>query len=244
MGRQTGNNVTTKDSQGLLNGSPRVQVSLDLQSIDVAMATAEIAVRAGVDWLEAGTPLILGEGLHAVRALHHRFPGHPIIADLKTMDAGYLEAEMMFRAGATFVVVMAVAHEHTVREAVRAARDYGKLVMGDIMLHPDKPAAARRMQELGVDVVVVHTGYDERHAEPGKSPLDDLAAVRAAVDIPIQAVGGLSLEQAARTPELGAALAVIGAPLAVADQEFTPGADDDALLEVIARFVHGVKGAA
>jgi 3-hexulose-6-phosphate synthase/6-phospho-3-hexuloisomerase len=228
---------------GLLDGTPRVQVSLDLPSIEVALATAEIAVRAGVDWLEAGTPLILGEGLHAVRALHQRFPDHPVVADLKTMDAGYLEAEMMFRAGATFVVVMAVAHEHTVREAVRAAREHGGYVMADVMLHPDKPAAARRLQELGVDVIVVHTGYDERHAEPGRSPLDDLAAVRAAVDLPIQAVGGLSLEQASRTPELGAALAVIGAPLAVADREFRPGADDEALLRVIADFVARVKGA-
>ena len=228
----------------LLDGTPRVQVSLDLPTIEVALATAEIAVRAGVDWLEAGTPLILGEGLHAVRALHERFPDHPVIADLKTMDAGYLEAEMMFRAGATFVVVMAVAHEHTIREAVRAARDHGGYGMGDVMLHGDKPAVARRLQELGVDVIVVHTGYGERHAEPGKSPLDDLAAVRAAVDIPIQAVGGLSLEQAARTPELGAALAVIGAPLAVSDREFTPGADDEALHRVISTFVARVKGEA
>ena len=59
--------------------------------------------------------MILGEGLHAVRALHERFPNHPIIADLKTMDAGYLEAEMMYKAGATFVVVMGVAHEHTIK---------------------------------------------------------------------------------------------------------------------------------
>ena len=133
---------------GLLDGSPKVQVSLDLPELAVALATAEIAVRAGVDWLEAGTPLILGEGLHAVRALHERFPDHPIIADLKTMDAGYLEAEMMFRAGATFVVVMAVAHEHTVREAVRAARELSGYVMADVMLHPDKAAAARRMEEV------------------------------------------------------------------------------------------------
>lgn len=226
----------------LLDGTPRVQVSLDLPTLDVALATAAIAVRAGVDWLEAGTPLILGEGLHAVRALHERFPEHPVVADLKTMDAGYLEAEMMFRAGATFVVVMAVAHEHTVREAVRAARDLGGYVMADIMLHPDKPAAARRMEALGADVVVVHTGLDERHAEVGRTPLDDLAAVRAAVSIPLQAVGGLTLEQAARTPALGADLAVIGAPLAVADRAFTPGADDEALLAIISDFVRSVKG--
>lgn len=228
--------------QRLLDGTPRVQVSLDLPDLQSALATAEIAVRAGVDWIEAGTPLILGEGLHAVAALRERFPDHPIVADLKTMDAGYLEAEMMFRAGATFVVVMAVAHEHTVREAVRCARDVGGYVMADVMLHPDKAAAARRMEALGVDVVVVHTGYDERHAVPA-SPLDDLRTVRAAVDLPLQAVGGLTLEQAAQAPALGAPLTVIGAPLAVDDRQFRPGADDDALFDIISSFVRSVKQA-
>jgi 3-hexulose-6-phosphate synthase/6-phospho-3-hexuloisomerase len=230
-------------TRALLDGTPRVQLSLDLPALPEAMATAEIAVRAGVDWLEAGTPLILGEGLHAVRALHQRFPDHPVIADLKTMDAGYLEAEMMFRAGAEFVVVMAVAHEHTVREAVRAARQYGKRVMADVMLHPDKPAMARRLQEWGVDVVIVHTGYDERHHDPRCSPLRDLEAVRVAVDLPLQAVGGLTIEQAARMPAMGAPLVVIGAPLAVADQEFRPAANPDGLFRVLHEFVSAVKGA-
>lgn len=229
---------------GIFAGGPKVQISLDLPSLEDALPTAEIAVRAGVDWLEVGTPLILGEGLHAVRALRERYPEHPIIADLKTMDAGYLEAEMMFKAGATFVVVMAVAHEGTIRGAVQAARDYGQYVMGDIMLHPDKPGAARSMQEMGVDAIIVHTGYDERHVEVGKSPLDDLESVRNAVEIPIQAVGGLSIEQAAMMPKMGAPLVVIGAPLAVADKEFKPGADDDELYDVIARFVRSVKESA
>lgn len=223
------------------DGTPKVQISLDLESIDEAIATAEIAVRAGVDWLEAGTPLILAEGLHSVRALNERFPDRPIIADLKTMDAGFLEAEMMFRAGATFVVVMGVAHEHTIKEAVRAAKQYGGYVMGDVMLHPDKPAIAKQMEAYGVDVIIVHTGYDERHAEIGKSPLDDLEAIRKAVSIPLQAVGGLSIEQAAMTPRLGADLAVIGAPLAVADQEFRPGADSEGLYRVINEFVRSVR---
>jgi 3-hexulose-6-phosphate synthase/6-phospho-3-hexuloisomerase len=230
-------------TSALLDGSPRVQLSLDLLALDEALATAAIGVRAGVDWIEAGTPLILGEGLHAVRALHERFPGHPVVADLKTMDAGYLEAEMMFRAGAEFVVVMAVAHERTVREAIRAARDHGRHVMADLMLHPDKPAMARRLQDWGVDVVLVHTGYDERHHDPDRSPVRDLAAVRAAVQLPLQAVGGLSIEQAARMPGLGAPLVVIGAPLAVADREFRPAADPAGLHRVLTDFVAAVKGA-
>ena len=74
---------------------PIVQISLDLTSIEEALPVAEVAVAAGVDWLEAGTPLILAEGLRAVEALHARYPDHPIVADLKTMDGGYLETEMM-----------------------------------------------------------------------------------------------------------------------------------------------------
>ncbi len=223
---------------------PTVQVSLDLMTIADAMPVAETAVRAGVDWLEAGTPLILGEGLHAVRALRQAFPRHPIVADLKTMDAGYLEAEMMFRAGATHVVVMGVAHRATIANAVRAARDYGGKVMGDVMVHPDKPACARMLQELGVDYVIVHTGLDERNAEKGKSPLDDLSSVVSAVSIPVQAVGGLSIEQAVMMPKLGAPLVVIGAPLVVENEEFKPSATDTRLFDLLHRIVTEVRAAA
>jgi 3-hexulose-6-phosphate synthase len=226
----------------IFDGGPKVQLSLDLQTLADALPTAEIAVKAGVDWLEVGTPLILGEGLHAVRALHQKYPNHPIIADLKTMDAGYLEAEMMYKAGATFVVVMGQAHEHTVREAVRAGKEFKKYVMADVMLCPDKVAMAKKMEALGVDVVIVHTGLDERHWEKGKSPIDDLKKIRPAVKCPLQAVGGLSSDQAASCPKLGADLVVIGAPLAVADYELKPGADADKLFETIRNFVKRVKG--
>src|SRR5689334_25286583 len=65
-----------------------VQVSLDLRSIPEALALAHIAVAAGVDWLEAGTPLVLSEGRHGVSARRDAFPAHPVVADLKAMDGG------------------------------------------------------------------------------------------------------------------------------------------------------------
>ena len=223
--------------------TPIVQVSLDLMTVADAMPVAETAVRAGVDWLEAGTPLILGEGLHAVRALRSAFPEHPIVADLKTMDAGYLEAEMMFRAGATHVVVMGVAHSATIANAVRAGKDYGGKVMGDIMAHPDKPGCARMMEDLGVDYVIVHTGLDERNAERGKHPFDDLDAVVRAVTIPVQAVGGLTIEQAIECPKRGASLVVIGAPLVVENEEFKPSSTDTRLYDLLKRIVTEVRSA-
>src|SRR5215510_3795861 len=140
-----------------------VQISLDFTDIKEAIETAHTAVEAGVDWLEAGTPLILAEGLRSVRALRDAFPCHPIVADLKTMDGGYLEAEMMAKAGATHVVVMARAHVETIKAVVKAGRDYGIKVMGDNLGCEDKPAASRTMEDLGVDYIVHHTGYDERN---------------------------------------------------------------------------------
>ena len=100
---------------------PIVQISLDVVTIDEALSTAQMALRAGVDWLEAGTPLIIAEGMHGVRALRERFPNTPIVADLKTMDGGYLEAELMSKAGATHIVVMERAHPETVKIVVKAA---------------------------------------------------------------------------------------------------------------------------
>ena len=217
---------------------PIVQVSLDVETIEQALELAEVAVRAGVDWIEAGTPLILGEGLHAVRVLKERFPDKPLVADLKTMDGGYLEAEMMAKAGADMVVVMGVAHPATIKAVVQAARDYDIKVMGDILAAPDKVVCAKMMQEMGVDYIIVHTGYDERREVVGASPLDDLEAVVKAVDIPVQAVGGLSIEQAIQMPKLGAPLVVIGAPLAIDSDSFQAASGDvEAILSEIVRRV-------
>jgi 3-hexulose-6-phosphate synthase len=224
---------------------PVVQISLDLTDLTEALRTAETALRAGVDWLEAGTPLLLAEGLHGVRALRERFPDVPIVADLKTMDGGYLEAEMMARAGATHVVVMARAHEETIKCVVRAGREHGVQVMGDNLACEDMVAGARRLEALGCDYVIHHIGYDERRgiaAAGGRmpSPLDRLREVVAAVGVPVQAVGGLTLEQAVRTPEYGAPLVVIGAPLAVdADAFRTAGGDLEGTLRLICERVHG-----
>lgn len=222
--------------------NPIVQISLDLTDINEAIETARIALEAGVDWLEAGTPLILAEGLHGVRALRKEFPDTPIVADLKTMDGGYLEAEMMAKAGATHVVVMARAHAETIKCVVKAGRDFGVKVMGDNMCFDDKASASRMLEDLGCDYIVHHTGFDERNgifADTGRmlSPLDDLDAVVKAVSIPVQAVGGLSIEQAISMPKRGAPLVVIGAPLAIDAHSFSVASNDlkTVLMEITRR---------
>jgi 3-hexulose-6-phosphate synthase/6-phospho-3-hexuloisomerase len=201
-----------------------VQISLDLITISEALETARLALNSGVDWLEAGTPLIIAEGMNGVRALRAEFPDVPIVADLKIMDGGWLETQMMAKAGATHVVVMERAHPETIKMVVKAGRDFGLKVMGDNLAAEDMVAAARRLEDFGCDFVVHHIGYDQRRGQaegkPQPSPLDQLREVVAAVQVPVQAVGGLSVEQAIRTPEYGAPLVVLGAPLTIDADSF------------------------
>jgi len=191
--------------------------------------------------------LIIAEGMNGVRELRKRYPDTPIVADLKTMDGGYLEAELMAEAGATLVVVMGQAHMETVELVVRAGKELGIKVMGDNMAMPDLVEGSKMLEDFGCDYIIHHIGYDYRNmlkerGEAYPSPLDDLQAIVDAVGIPVQAVGGLSVEQAIETPKYGAPLVVIGAPLAVdADSFQAPSHDVEAILKEICQRVkaHG-----
>ncbi len=227
---------------------PVVQISLDLTTVAEALETAEMAVRAGVDWLEVGTPLIIAEGMRPVEALRERYPDIPIIVDLKTMDGGWLEVELMARAGASHVVVMGQAHRETIELVVRAGGDFGVEVMGDNLGMPDPVEGARLLGEAGCDIVVHHIGYDYRtvrkqRGEAVESPLDRLRDVVAAVPVPVQAVGGLTIEQAVMAPSYGAPIVVIGAPLAIDEHAFqTASGDVESMLREVCRRVHAYEG--
>ncbi len=221
-----------------------VQISLDFTDLTEAFQTAETALRAGVDWLEVGTPLIIAEGTRGVRELRARYPETPLVADLKIMDGGYLEAQMMAAAGANMVVVMGQAHTETIELVVKAGHDFGVKVMGDSMAMPDPIAGAKQLEDLGCDYIIHHIGYDMRTLRtqrglPAPTPLDRLREIVEAVSIPVQAVGGLTIEQAIELPAYGAPMVVIGAPLAVDAHAFKAATGDlEGTLRIICDKVH------
>jgi 3-hexulose-6-phosphate synthase/6-phospho-3-hexuloisomerase len=66
----------------------------------------------------------------------------------------------------------------------------------------------------------------------------------AAVQVPVQAVGGLTVEQAVHTPEYGAPLVVLGAPLTIDAESFkTASGDVESMLRLICNKVHGYNRA-
>jgi len=114
--------------------------------------------------------------------------------------------------------------------------------MGDILGCGDYAAEARRMEKLGVDAIVAHLGFDERGENPALSVFDFLAQVVEATRLPVQAVGGLRLEDLPRLPGLGAPLVVVGAPLVISTEAFAPAADLQTLSAVLGQVVEEVTG--
>ncbi|MBN2169319.1 MAG: orotidine 5'-phosphate decarboxylase, partial [Actinobacteria bacterium] len=104
---------------------PVLQIALDFVDLERAIEVCREALEGGVDWIEVGTPLIKSEGLGAVRKIRQEFPGHKIIADMKTIDAGRTEVEYAAKAGANIIDVLGASSDATISECVDAAHNYG-----------------------------------------------------------------------------------------------------------------------
>ena len=133
--------------------SVKLQLALDFVDLHRALKVAEAAVPAGVDWIEAGTPLIKSEGLDAVRELKRRFPGKTLVADMKIMDAGRIEVEAAAKAGAQVIDVLGTATDATIKECVAAGKNYGARIVVDLIAVADPVARARQVEELGADYI-------------------------------------------------------------------------------------------
>jgi len=185
-----------------------LQLALDFVDLHRALHVAELAVPAGVDWLEVGTPLIKSEGLDAVREVKRRFPGKVIVADMKIMDAGRTEVEAAAKAGARVIDVLGTAMDATILECVQAGKNYGAQIVVDLIAVPDPVARARQVEELGADYITVHVAIDEQMR--GEDPFAMLQAVSRAVRVPVGVAGGINSETAAQALASGASYVIVG----------------------------------
>ena len=167
-----------------------LQLALDDIALDEALALAE-SVQEYVDIIEVGTPMVMEYGMAPVRELKKLFPDKKVLADLKIMDAGEYEAEVAFRAGADYITVLGATDERTVQGCIKAAGAHGGYVVADMICVEDMRGKIRRLEELGIDFISVHTGVDQQAM--GRTPLDDLEVVRGTVKTAkVSVAGGIS----------------------------------------------------
>jgi len=191
---------------------PVIQLAIDLTTIDEALRLAEIGVKAGVDWLEAGTPLIVRRGADAIGAVARAFPRHPVLADYKTMDSGGRNVQLTAEQGGKLMTVCAGACDETIAAAIDASQQTGVLVVVDTIGVRDQVGRSREVERLGAHSVYLHYGADQRRADATRDSTQWAASVGAAVKVPL-GVGTFGIEDAVRGASLGADILVIGHPL-------------------------------
>src|SRR5688572_9686004 len=145
--------------------TPLVQLALDFPTVDQALRMAEFGVRAGVDILEAGTPLIVAEGANCIGRLAQAFPDYPILADYKTMDSGGKNVLLTQKQGGHYMTVCANSTDETVRAAIAEGKRTGIKVVTDMIGVKDIAARASVVARWGVDMIYLHYAADQRRAD-------------------------------------------------------------------------------
>jgi 3-hexulose-6-phosphate synthase len=205
----------------------KLQVAIDLLTTEDALALAA-KVAPYVDIIELGTPLIKNMGSAVITAMKKAHPDKLVFADLKTADAGELEADIAFKAGADLVTVMGAAGNATIIGAVKAAKAHGKGVVVDTIGYPDRVKRAQEVIELGVEFVELHAGLDEQWTAGYSIQILIDEAARAGV--PVSIAGGVNLSNITAVIKAGAQVAVAGAAIYGAED---PAAAAKALREAI-----------
>jgi len=196
---------------------PYLQIALDLVNTHRALQIAEEAIRGGVDWIEAGTPLIKSEGMNVLRELHKKFPNKILVADMKTADGGSVEIEIAAKSGANVVLMLGGSDNASVTEAVEAAKKYGVMLGCDTIDIPQERLVQRalELEELGVDMICSHVGVDQQVIYGGEKTLDVARILKEKLNPTtwLAIAGGINSETAAKAKEIGVDVIIVGGAL-------------------------------
>lgn len=193
-----------------------MKLQLALDTPDLALGL-ELAGKTAmhVDVIEAGTPLLIREGIRAVRELRRRFRGRPIVADIKVIDAGEPIAELAFAAGASIVTVLGCASNEVIERVVHSARRYDGMVMADSLSVGDIAGRASELRQLGVNSLCLNRrGLKRtRNREERIRMIEELIET---IELPVYVAGGIDNAELTSLRQLPLAGVIVGAAIAEA----------------------------
>lgn len=170
----------------------KLQLALDLVDIPGAIELVK-EVEEHIDVVEIGTPVVINEGLKAVKEVKAAFPNLTVLADLKIMDAAGYEVSQAAAAGADIITILGAAEDQSIKGAVEEAKKQGKQILVDMIAVKDIATRAKELDEMGADYICVHTGYDLQAV--GQNSFEDLATIKSVVKHAKTAIaGGIKLE--------------------------------------------------
>lgn len=185
-----------------------LQLALDLVNIQEGIELVK-QVEEYIDIVEIGTPVVINEGLRAVKEMKEAFPSLKVLADLKIMDAAGYEVMKASEAGADIITILGAAEDMSIKGAVEEAKKQGKKILVDMIAVKDLETRAKELDAFGVDYICVHTGYDLQAV--GKNSFEDLQTIKRVVKNAKTAIaGGIKLDTLPEAIKVQPDLIIVG----------------------------------
>ncbi|RPJ53085.1 MAG: bifunctional 5,6,7,8-tetrahydromethanopterin hydro-lyase/3-hexulose-6-phosphate synthase [Methanobacteriota archaeon] len=187
---------------------PYLQVAMDLVDMNRVAAVLKALPENDHLIIEAGTPLIKRFGLSVISEIRKMRPNAFIIADMKILDTGNLEARMAADASADAVVCSGLAPISTLEKAIKEAKKTGIYSVIDMLNVPD-PVKLIKQLSIKPDIVELHRAIDTEGQAHGWG---DIPALRKAGGprMLIATAGGIRVNVVRTAIESGANIIVVG----------------------------------
>ena len=190
---------------------PYLQVALDNPNIDQILGVVKSLPDSDHLILEAGTPLIKRYGTDVIARIREVAPNAFIVADLKTLDTGNLEARMVADATADAIVVSALAPVSTIDKVIEEAHKTGIYAVIDTLNLPDPLPMLRKLKTLP-EVVELHRAIDVEETEYQWGSIPEIKALAETLSTKmlIAVAGGVRVDNISEALGAGADILVVG----------------------------------
>jgi bifunctional enzyme Fae/Hps len=189
---------------------PYLQIALDNPDLEGAKKIINQLPKSDRIIIEAGTPLIKRYGTKVISDLREVAKDVFIIADLKTLDVGKVEADLAFDETADAVVAAGLGPAESIDSLAQEAKRFGIGGWVDMMEVADPIAKLKLLKEFP-DVIILHRGIDQ---ETGKTlGLERILEIRKTFEgkkFLIAVAGGITPETAKEALEKGADILIVG----------------------------------
>ncbi|MEM3068380.1 MAG: bifunctional 5,6,7,8-tetrahydromethanopterin hydro-lyase/3-hexulose-6-phosphate synthase [Nitrososphaerales archaeon] len=196
-----------------LKKPPYLEVALDIPDWRRVEGIIRTLPRSDAIVIEAGTPLIKRYGVEVVQKIHQLRPESVVIADLKTLDTGNLEARIAGDATADVIGFSGLAPINTMEKFMEECKKIGALSLMDTINVPNPVEILKKLKNKP-DIVELHRAIDVEHEEYAWGNIKEIREVCGNVLIAV--AGGIRVSNVKNALKAGADIIVVGRAITAA----------------------------
>jgi len=194
---------------------PFLQIALDLVSLNNLKSVLNKISDNSKIILEAGTPLIKKFGISILDVLRETHPNSYIVADMKTLDVGWLEVLIAAEATSNAVAISGLASIETIESSLKEGAKRKQDLILDCMNVANPKKLLESLSRIP-EIILFHRGIDQESNLD--HPWELIRKLKTSYPSTLIAVaGGLTLETSKRALKNGADIIVVGRAITQAE---------------------------